>query len=205
MTRRVMLLFLILLIALVSLPALAVSVSKSELKAASAWSKSAFKPAPVCDPGALEEKKTEDPRKVGLLVHENNDPVFLNQRDGKPLKIKDKEYKTGIYAHAVSDVEVFLPENTVRLTAEVGLDAHSGGGSVEFIVEDDNGRQLFKSPLFTQGMDPVPLDIALASPKSIHLKVTDGGDGIPCDQSDWGDIAIYTSDGAKRSWAPLSS
>ncbi len=198
MKSVIMFLCAVLVFALLCAPCFAAAPASSELKAASAWSKAAFRPAPVCDPGALEEKKTEDPRKVGLLVHANNDPVFLNQRDGKPLKIKDKEYKTGIYAHAVSDVEVFLPENTVRLTAEVGLDAHSGGGSVEFIVEDDNGRQLFKSPLFTQGMDPVPLDIALASPKSIHLKVTDGGDGIPCDQSDWGDIAIYTSDGAKK-------
>ena len=43
MTRRVMLFLLILLITLASLPVLAVSVSKSELKAASSWSKAAFR------------------------------------------------------------------------------------------------------------------------------------------------------------------
>jgi hypothetical protein len=138
------------------------------------------------------------------VVRANNDPVFLNERGGEPLRIGNKEYKTGIYAHAVSDVEVFLPEDSVRLTAEVGLDARSGGGSVEFVICGPDNEELWSSPVFVQGMDPIPVDIALPSPVSIRLKVTDGGDDIACDQSDWGDIAVYDSMGKKTLLGELS-
>ncbi|MBO4548814.1 MAG: NPCBM/NEW2 domain-containing protein, partial [Abditibacteriota bacterium] len=175
----------------VTLSVCAAEVSKKEMRDASAWRRAHF----AWPRAAAEAPASGTRRLTGLFVHANHDPVFLNERGGEPLRIKDREYRTGIYAHAASDVEAFLPEDSVRLTAEVGLDARSGGGSVVFVITDSHGAELYRSPLCRQGMEPVPVDIPLPAADSIHLMVTDGGDDIACDQSDWGDIAVYDSRG----------
>ncbi|MBR4749297.1 MAG: alpha-galactosidase [Abditibacteriota bacterium] len=191
--KNILLPALLLLLIAAALSATAATATQKELKDARAWRKAHFARPRTSVPAA--GTAAEGGRPAGLFVHANHDPVFLNERGGEPLRIGDREYRTGIYAHAVSDVEAFLPEDSVRLTAEVGLDARSGGGSVEFVITDSVGAELYRSPLCRQGMDPVPVDIPLPATDSIHLMVTDGGDDIACDQSDWGDVAVYDSRG----------
>ncbi len=45
----------------------------------------------------------------GLYVLANNDPVQLNARAGKPMRIADQSYSRGLYCHAMSKVIVRLP------------------------------------------------------------------------------------------------
>jgi hypothetical protein len=40
--------------------------------------------------------------KGGLLVLANHDPVQLNNRNGRPMRLGDKEFAHGLYCHAVS-------------------------------------------------------------------------------------------------------
>ncbi|MCU0962439.1 MAG: alpha-galactosidase [Pirellulaceae bacterium] len=136
---------------------------------------------------------------TGLTVRANNDPVQKNQRAGRPLKIKDKQYTHGLYCHAVSDVLVRLPGPGERLTAVIGVDSNSqtvpGRGSVVFSVEVA-GREAFRSELLREGLPGVPITVALGGAQEIVLKVSDGGDGISCDQADWADAEVLLRDGS---------
>lgn len=136
---------------------------------------------------------------MGLLVRANNDPVQRNQRAGRPLKIKDQSFTHGLYCHAVSDVLVRLPGPAERLTAVIGVDSNSqtipGHGSVVFSV-DVAGQERFRSELLREGMEGVPISIALDGAQELVLRVSDGGDGISCDQADWADAAVLLRDGS---------
>ena len=83
---------------------------------------------------------------MGLVVLANNDPVQLNARSGRPLKIADKQYSRGLYCHAVSKVVVRLPGPGKSFSAIAGVDSNdqtSGGrGSVVFSVNvERQGRR----------------------------------------------------------------
>ena len=58
----------------------------------------------------------------GLYVLANNDPVQLNARGGKPMRIVDKSYTRGLYCHATSKITVRLPGEGAEFTAAVGVD-----------------------------------------------------------------------------------
>ena len=105
----------------------AVSVSPEEMGEASQWVAAKFKGVVASEAPA-----------VGLVVLANNDPVQLNARAGRPLKIADKQYSRGLYCHAVSKVVVRLPGPGKSFSAIAGVDSNeqtSGGrGSVVFSV-----------------------------------------------------------------------
>ena len=157
---------------------------------------------------------------VGLLVRANHDPVTRNGRGGQPLRIADKQYRRGLYCHAVSKIVVHLPSPGKTFLAVVGVDSNeqtSGGrGSVVFSV-DVNGRQVYRSKLMREGMPGEAVRVDLAGAKSFTLEVGNAGDGISCDQSDWADAKVVLADGkelrvgdlpfittAQRSGPPLS-
>ena len=133
----------------------------------------------------------------GLEVVMNYDSVEKNSRFGKPMQVGGKEYTRGLYCHAPSKIIVHLPSPGRKFTAVVGLDANAGGGSVVFSVSV-SGKEAFKSDLMKQGMSK-NVEIDLADAKDFILEVSDGGDGINCDQSDWADAKVTLSDG-KTLW-----
>jgi alpha-galactosidase len=141
-----------------------------------------------------------DPKQpqTGLLILANNDPVQLNARNGKPLRIADKLYPRGLFCHAVSKLAVRLPKPAKRFSAIVGVDSNEqtrgGNGSVVFSVSV-NDKVAFRSGLMHEGMPGVALNVDLAGTTEFVLEVADGGDGIGCDQADWAEAKATLDDG----------
>ena len=135
---------------------------------------------------------------AGLYVLANNDPVQLNARAGKPMRLADKSYTRGLYCHATSKVIVRLPAEGAEFTAVAAVDSNeqtSGGrGSVHFAVQVD-GEERFKSPVLREGMAAVPVRVDLKGAREFVLLVDDGGDSISCDQADWADARVTLADG----------
>ena len=135
---------------------------------------------------------------AGLNVLENNDPVQMNARGGRPLKIAETSYSRGLYCHANSRIVVYLPGQANRFEALAGVDSNeqtSGGrGSVVFCVEG-GGHSLWKSSLIREGMPVVPVSVPLKGMQEFVLVVEDGGDGIGCDQADWAEAKVVLEDG----------
>ncbi|NQT86189.1 NPCBM/NEW2 domain-containing protein, partial [bacterium] len=174
-----------------SLPADGAVATKSERELLRRWIAAKFE--------APKQVKTAEP---GLLVLANHDPVSRNNRGGRPLRTGGKEYPRGLYCHAVSKVVVRLPSPGKTFTAVVGVDTHpqtSGGrGSVVFSVTV-GGKEAFKSTVMREGMKGVPVSVDLAGAAEFVLDVSDGGDGISCDQSDWADAKAVLANG-KTLW-----
>jgi len=139
---------------------------------------------------------------VGLVVLANNDPVQLNARAGRPMKIGHQQYTRGLYCHAVSKVVVRLPEPGRSFSAIIGVDSNeqtSGGrGSVVFAVKV-NGEEAFRSGLMREGMAGVPVNVPLDGASEFVLEVGEGGDGISCDQSDWADAKVVLGSASRAS------
>lgn len=138
----------------------------------------------------------------GLLVLANNDPVQRNGRGGEPMHLSGREYRRGLYCHAVSKVVVRLPGPGRTFHALAGVDTNdqtSGGrGSVVFSVSV-GGRQAFKTGVMHEGTPPVPVTVDLGGATEFVLEVGDAGDGISCDQSDWAEARVELEDG-KTVW-----
>jgi alpha-galactosidase len=134
----------------------------------------------------------------GLIVLANNDPVQLNARNGRPMRIVDREFTRGLYCHAVSEVVVRLPGPAKTLSALIGVDSNEqtrpGRGSVVFSVSAA-GREAFRSQVTHEGMAAVPIRVDLAGAREFVLEVGDAGDGIACDQSDWAEAKVEMADG----------
>ena len=165
----------------------AVSVSPEEMSEASQWVAAKFQGMVASEAPA-----------VGLMVLANNEPVQLNARGGRPLKIADKQYSRGLYCHAVSKVVVRLPGPGKSFSAVAGVDSNeqtSGGrGSVVFSV-NVGGKEGFRSQVIREGIAGVPVDVALDGAREFALEIGDAGDGISCDQSDWADAKVVLADG----------
>ena len=141
---------------------------------------------------------TSLPRKPGLVVVANNDPVQKNSRSSRPLKIGETEYTRGLYCHAVSQVVVRLPRPGKTFQAVIGVDTNEqtqgGRGSVVFSVEV-SGQPAMQSGLMREGMPGEPIQVELQGTQEFVLHVSDGGDGISCDQADWADARVILADG----------
>ncbi|MBX7257037.1 MAG: alpha-galactosidase [Candidatus Hydrogenedentes bacterium] len=178
---------------LVSMLGLAVAMgdpasAEADRAAADRWSAVVF-----------EGKELPVPVIPHLHVEANNDPVQLNARGGKPMRLSDGEHKKGLYCHAYSKVHALNLEDAVKFEAVVGVDSNdntSGGrGSVEFIVISGE-KELYHSAVLKEGMPAVPVSVELGGINELTLVVTDGGDGIACDQSDWAEARVTLRDGS---------
>jgi alpha-galactosidase len=139
------------------------------------------------------------PHEPGLVVYVNNSPIERNARNGKPLRIGDKEYTRGLFCHATSKVAVRLPGPGKKLSATAGLDANEqtrvGKGSVVFSVTVGN-REAFRSDVIRLDTPAVPVEVDLAGASELVLEVGDAGDGIGWDQADWADARAELADGS---------
>ncbi len=150
---------------------------------------------------AAKLQNLPDPKQpdVGLTVLANNDPVQLNARNGKHLRIADKLYQRGLFCHAVSKILVQLPKPAKTFSAVVGVDSNNqtagGRGTVIFSVTVGD-KVAFRSPLMREGMPGAEATADLAGAKQFTLEVADGNDGISCDQADWADAEVTLEDGS---------
>ena len=142
------------------------------------------------------------PQTAGLYVLANNDPVQLNNRNGKPMQLGNKSYTHGLYCHAMSKVAVRLPSPGKTFSAIVGVDNNEntagGGGSVIFTVTVGD-KKAFESGLMRPTTPAVPVQADLGGATEFLLSIGDGGDGISCDQADWADAKVELADG-KTLW-----
>ncbi len=168
--------------------AAAVSPTPDEMREARRWVAAKFE-------GVQDARQPS----VGLRVWANHGPVTRNGRGGKPLVIGDKQYTRGLYCHAVSKVVVRLPGPGKTFSAVAGVDSNeqtrTGRGSVVFSVTVGDKR-VFRSELMREGMPGVPVQADLGGAQEVVLEVSDGGDGISCDQADWADAQAVLADGS---------
>ena len=164
-----------------------VRVSRDEMNLLRQWANAKF-----------EGKSSVLDRQSGLVVLANNDPVQLNARAGRPLKIGTQEFSRGLYCHAVSKVHVRLPGPGKAFTAIAGMDHNSdtsgGRGSVVFSVQVA-GQEKFKSSVMRGGEAGVSVNVDLSGEEDFFLCVSDAGDGISCDQADWANAKVTLVDG----------
>jgi alpha-galactosidase len=177
------------LMAAVAQMACGAAPTPAELEEAGRWVSAKFK-------GVSEEA----PSTAGIEVIANNDPVQINGRGGNPMRIVDKEYRRGLYCHAVSKLIVHLPRPGKRFDAIAGVDSNdqtSGGrGSVVFAVRVGD-KEAWKSEVMHEGMPGVPVSVDLNGARAFFLEVGDAGDGIGCDQSDWVEAKVLHDDGSE--------
>ncbi|MHB0999908.1 MAG: NPCBM/NEW2 domain-containing protein, partial [Armatimonadota bacterium] len=133
-----------------------------------------------------------------LRVIENYDPVQKDARFGRPLKIGDVSYKSGLFCHANSRIEVRLPGPAKSFTAVCGVDNNEqtagGQGSVVFGVQV-SGKDAFHSETVKGGMPGIPVKVDLGGAREFTISASDSGDGISCDQADWADMKVLMADG----------
>ncbi|MBN1342190.1 MAG: NPCBM/NEW2 domain-containing protein, partial [Phycisphaerae bacterium] len=143
--------------------------------------------------------KTEVPLpEFGLIVLANNDPVQKNAWAGQPLRLDGKQYRRGLFCHAVSNVVVRLPAPGKTFKALVGVDSNPqtipGRGSAVFAVRVKD-KDAFRSDVMREGMPGVPVTVDLNGATEFALTVANAGDGIACDQADWVDARVELADG----------
>ena len=165
----------------------AVAPTKFELNETAYWTAAKFK----ATAGAVKPSP-------GLYVLANHDPVQLNARAGKPMRIAGQSFTRGLYCHAVSKILVRLPGEGAEFTAMAGVDSNeqtSGGrGSVRFVVQAE-GQERFRSTLLREGFSGVFVKVLFAGATEFDLQIEDGGDGIACDQADWAEARVLLKDG----------
>jgi hypothetical protein len=123
---------------------------------------------------------------------------------GKPIRIGDRQFATGLGTHASSLVTYRLEGRAERFEAWVGVDAAMRSytnGSVVFKVVAD-GKELFDSGVMRPETPAKRISVPLAGVQELRLAVTDGGDGITCDHADWAE-AILTGRFEKPALAEL--
>jgi len=108
-------------------------------------------------------------------------------------------YPRGLYCHAPSKVVVHLPQPGVRFEAMAGVDTNDntagGRGSVVFSVHAGDAEK-WNSGMQREGMPAMPVSVNLEKASEFTLEVSDGGDGISCDQADWADARVTLADGS---------
>jgi alpha-galactosidase len=139
------------------------------------------------------------PARLGLEVVANHGVVQANGRGEQPMHLGPSAYRRGLYCHAPSRLVVRLPAPGRTFEALAGVDSNdqtSGGrGSVVFSVHVGE-RTLWQSMLLREGMAGVPVAVALEGVTEFALEVSDGGDGIACDQADWLEARVTLADGS---------
>lgn len=105
--------------------------------------------------------------------------------DGNPLTLRGVVFPKGLGAHAASSITVPLGGACTRLRTSVGVDDETGGaGSVTFEVWADDTRLAATGTL--TGTSPAQnLDLDITGADTLHLRVTDAGDGNGNDHADW--------------------
>ena len=126
----------------------------------------------------------------GIRVPQKN----TNYRGG-PLSIAGQQYERGIGAHATSIIFIQLNGKATKFSALIGVDdSGSENSSVEFHVFADK-KILYESGLIHVGDSARKVEVGLQDVKRLGLLITDGGDGIHHDYSNWVNAQITMQGG----------
>jgi alpha-galactosidase len=111
--------------------------------------------------------------------------------DGKTLTINGTTFARGLGVHAASDISFYLGGSCSAFSASVGVDDEvaSTKGSVVFQVFAD-GTKIADSGTLTGASAAKQLTGSLTGANQLRLVVTDGGNGIDSDHSDWASPVI---------------
>ncbi|MHB1455486.1 MAG: NPCBM/NEW2 domain-containing protein [Armatimonadota bacterium] len=114
------------------------------------------------------------------------------------IKIGDKVYSKGLGTHANSDISILLDGRYQVFDADIGLHQDpSGQGSVIFRVFVD-GIEKYSSGIVKQSTTAITISIPVRNAFYLRLVVTDAGDGITCDASNWADARLTPNSDAAR-------
>ena len=110
--------------------------------------------------------------------------------DGSELNVGGVKFHEGVGVHAPSELVYAIDPAWTQFVAQVGVHGEAQQGSVVVEVLLDK-IVVHRSPLLRGGEQPwavaVPIeDGPHGRPRSITLRVTDGGDGGAYDLTDWG-------------------
>jgi len=121
--------------------------------------------------------------------------------DGGTLSIGGRTFAKGIGAHADSAIHVYLGRACRTFTAQVGIDAESGGnGSVRFAVYGD-GRLLGYTVVKTGGQAPTTLAVSTGGYLTMELRVTNARNDNNYDHADWGNPTLVCGGSGTGSYA----
>jgi hypothetical protein len=119
---------------------------------------------------------------------------------GKTVMVGGRACPKAVWTHAFDDA---TPADTVidiagkgfeTFAADAGLDAASGGGSVQFLVLVDGVERARSDVLQPGQVQAFRVDIKGA--REVTLRVLNGGDGYACDHAAWG-MARFVAGGAE--------
>ena len=114
--------------------------------------------------------------------------VNKNIAEGKPLRIREKQYLRGLCTHANSKIVYDLNGKYSRFQSWIGVD-QSVYGSVTFEVYID-GEKKYNSTLVERNDQPRMVDVDVAAAKKLELVVTDSGNGIGGDHANWAEAKL---------------
>jgi formylglycine-generating enzyme required for sulfatase activity len=116
----------------------------------------------------------------------------------EPLKIGGRKFTRGIGTHSNSQWRIDLKKAAVKFTAMVGInDDMQDRGSACFEVRVD-GKKVAESGLMRGGEKAKKIEADLTGAKELVLLVTDGGDGVFCDNADWADAIVIVQPGGAK-------
>jgi hypothetical protein len=127
--------------------------------------------------------------------------VSAAQEGQQPLKlrIKDKEYKSGLGHHANGEIVVNLGRQFRNFETEVGVQWQGGSApaSVVFQIHVD-GKKVFDSGVMHESDAPRPVSISVDGAKELRLSVSDAGDGISFDCVVWANARLTRDPAAPK-------
>lgn len=102
-----------------------------------------------------------------------------------PMQIKDKEYESGLGAHAPSETVLVLDGQYLGFDVECGVQRQTyDAGTVVFKVFVD-GRLAFDSGVMRQSDPPRQVRVSVKGASELRLVTENAGDGIVCDMANW--------------------
>ena len=148
-----------------------------------------------------------------LEVHLKPNSLLRNNIEGHPLLIADQKFDSGLAMRSPGEIVVRLPKGAKVFQGVLGVDSNdvgyysnTGRGNVVASIEAD-GRQLYESPVFHEGMKGIPIRLNLGDTHELILKLKAVGERpatyqAEWDQADWAGATVTLKSGATL---PLSA
>ncbi len=117
--------------------------------------------------------------------------------DGNTITLNGVTYDRGLGVHANSSLTFNLGGGYSTFSSDIGIDdevdIYGSVGSVVFQVWAD-GVKIYDSGLMTGSSATKSLTLDVSGKQQLNLVVTDGGDGIDFDHSDWANARLTKAD-----------
>ncbi len=154
------------------------------------------------------------PVRSQMLVSLKRGSLGKNRIRGRRFRIHDREFDGGIAMPSPGEIHVILDRPAAAFDAIVGVDSNDlgyysnqGRGGVQAVVEVA-GREVFRSPILSEGLPGVPIHADLQGGREFLLKLEAAGPKsrfyqAEWDQADWALAKVTLSSGDSRWLADL--